>query len=185
MFASSASAGSWYVSRRLVPGAFRVFPGLPHASLTSSERRSFLNIATDMMADPRMSYVVLKPVCTPVPPVRTGSAAGDAGYAPPRIRVVRIDNAHPGRQRQQRCRVCKSSPAQSRTRIKDGHTDAQPHAGNRVERILPFSWDFDPSPLPPRSEGIVVPARAQCPGTVRRHSPRHCLARRAYCGSGR
>ncbi len=185
MFASSASADSRVKRRRSVPGAIRVFPGLLKASVTAGERRSFLNIATEMMADPRMSYVVLRPVCTPVPPVRTGSAAGDAGYAPPRIRVVRTDNAHPGRQRQQHRPVDKSAPAQCRARIQDGHIDAQPPAGDQIKRILPFTWDSDPSPLPPRSERNGVPARAQCPGTVRRHSPRHCLARRAYCGSGR
>ena len=185
MFASSASAGSRIEGRQPVPDASCLFPGLHQASSTSCDPRSFLNNATETMANPRTSYVVLKPVCTPVPPVRYGYAAGDAGYAPPRIRVVRKDSAHPGSQRQRPCPVTNSIRTRRETRIHDGKTDAQHNVAKTTERILPFTWDFEPSPLPPRSERIGDPARAQCPGTVRRHSPRHCLARRAYCGSGR
>ena len=41
--------------------------------------------ATDSMAHHRISPVVVKPVCTPVPPAGCGSVAGDAGFAPPAI----------------------------------------------------------------------------------------------------
>ncbi len=37
------------------------------------------------MAHHRISPVVVKPVCTPVPPAGCGSVAGDAGFAPPAI----------------------------------------------------------------------------------------------------
>ena len=41
--------------------------------------------ATDSMAQHRISCVVTKPVCTPVPPAAYGSVAGHAGFAPPAI----------------------------------------------------------------------------------------------------
>lgn len=39
--------------------------------------------ATELRRLVRNSLVVPKPACTPVPPVRNGNAAGDAGLAPP------------------------------------------------------------------------------------------------------
>jgi hypothetical protein len=39
--------------------------------------------ATEKMTSPRISCVVEKPVCTPVPPAGYGNAAGSAGFAPP------------------------------------------------------------------------------------------------------
>jgi hypothetical protein len=41
--------------------------------------------ATDNMTHHRISSVVIKPVCTPVPPAEHGSVAGHAGLAPPAI----------------------------------------------------------------------------------------------------
>lgn len=41
------------------------------------------NCATDLARRFRKRMVVTKPVCTPVPPVANGSAAGGAGFAPP------------------------------------------------------------------------------------------------------
>lgn len=41
------------------------------------------NCATELRRHLRKSMVDMKPVCTPVPPVNSGSAAGAAGLAPP------------------------------------------------------------------------------------------------------
>lgn len=41
------------------------------------------NCATELRKRLRNTMVVKKPVCTPVPPVQNGSAAGPAGFAPP------------------------------------------------------------------------------------------------------
>lgn len=41
------------------------------------------NCATELRKHLRNRVVVTKPVCTPVPPVQNGSAAGPAGFAPP------------------------------------------------------------------------------------------------------
>lgn len=128
MFASSASAGSHIDCRRIVPDASCLFPGLHPECESSCDRHSFLNNATEKMANPRNSYVVLKPVCTPVPPVPYGYAAGHAGYAPPRIRVVSFDGAHPGSQRQRPLAATKSNRTRGNTRINDGRSDARAYA---------------------------------------------------------
>jgi len=128
-------------------------------NVSSCERRSFLNIATEMMADPRNRYVVLKPVCTPVPPVRYGYAAGNVGYAPPRIRVVTGGHAYPGSQRQHsRQHIVPKKDIRHRARIINGDINARSLAVTRIRRFPPFFWDSVPSPLPPRSE------RSGCPG---------------------
>lgn len=49
----------------------------------SMSRYPAQDCATELRRIVRNSLVVPKPVCTPVPPVRNGSAAGDAGLAPP------------------------------------------------------------------------------------------------------
>ena len=46
------------------------------------------------MIHPRISCVVEMPVCTPVPPAGYGSAAGDAGYAPPAFAWSEKDMRH-------------------------------------------------------------------------------------------
>lgn len=185
MFASSASAGSRGQRGRSVPSVIGCFSGLHPTSVSSCGRRSFLNIATEKMADPRTSYVVLRPVCTPVPPVRYGSAAGIAGYAPPRIRAVGNDSAHPGSQRQHPFVAGKFTRARCQMRTQDGRAGAQLMTQQQLNLFCLSLGTPSLRRCPRAARGTVVPARVQCPGTVRRHSPRHCLARRAYCGSGR
>lgn len=65
------------LKRRLAtPLAYFLKPSVKH----SNKNR---NCATELRQQVRNSMVVLKPVCTPVPPVKSGSAAGVAGLAPP------------------------------------------------------------------------------------------------------
>lgn len=65
------------IKRRIAtPLAFFLKPNVKHTNKNQ-------NCATELRQCMRISRVVLKPVCTPVPPVKNGSAAGVAGFAPP------------------------------------------------------------------------------------------------------
>ena len=47
------------------------------------------------MAHHRINHVVIKPVCTPVPPAGYGGAAGHAGIAPPAFALPQRATRHP------------------------------------------------------------------------------------------
>lgn len=53
------------------------------AQILSALRTRISGRTTDIRSVVRINCVVLKPACTPVPPAKDGSAAGDAGLAPP------------------------------------------------------------------------------------------------------
>lgn len=51
--------------------------------------------ATELRRIVRNSLVVTRPVCTPVPPAGNGSAAGDAGLAPPASALSKLATRYP------------------------------------------------------------------------------------------
>lgn len=192
MIASSASAGLRVKSRRSVSDAGHLSSRWHRLSVSSCERRFFPNIATEKMANPRYRCVVLKPVCTPVPPVRYGYAAGHVGYAPPRIRAVAEDCAYPDSQRQLSRRHIVPKFVSRRPCSLNGKITARATAITRLQKNSAFylglrafaaapaqreerssgasavSWDCSPSqpkPLPGATRVLWVRSKVSRPGS--------------------
>ncbi len=104
----------------------------------STRPKSLTTVATEIMIHPRISCVVKKPVCTPVPPVAYGSAAGDAGYAPPAFTWSNKATCHPA--------ASGTSPSAISTRRKTTQRERRSAAARRLQfRMKLFSGFGAPS----------------------------------------
>lgn len=109
--------------------------------------KSLTTVATEIMIHPRISCVVKKPVCTPVPPVAYGSAAGDAGYAPPAFTWSNKATCHPA--------ASGTSPSAISTRRKTTQRERRSAAARRLQyrmKIIFGFWGAVPSQPSPRGE---------------------------------
>ena len=110
------------------------------------------------MIHPRISCVVEKPVCTPVPPAGYGSAAGDAGYAPPAIAWSEKGM----------CRLAASGIISSRIFIQKKNQAARAAISGRMKSSKPSEnyfrfWGAVPSQPPPRGERSRFPSASASP----------------------
>ncbi len=137
------------------------------------------------MANQRISFVVLKSVCTPVPPIRYGYVAGDAGYAPPRNRVARNGRAHPGSQRQHSSLAAQPSRTQKEaTRISRCERGiAQYSHPNEIKFEL--IWDIRTSAAAPAQREERMFRRKCSTLGLFAVTAQSAAWRDAQCGSGR
>ncbi len=120
--------------------------------------KSLTTVATEIMIHPRISCVVKKPVCTPVPPAGYGSAAGDAGYAPPAF--TWSDKAT--------CRLAASgtklSGSSSRKKKHAAKMALGPRKTSSIMSELYFGfWGAVPPQPPPRGERSRFPRASASP----------------------
>ena len=110
------------------------------------------------MIHPRISCVVEMPVCTPVPPAGYGSAAGDAGYAPPAFAWSEKDM----------CRLATSGTNSSRNFIHKKNKAVRAVIRSRKTPSKPSEnyfkfWGTVPSQPPPRGERSRFPRASVSP----------------------
>lgn len=72
----------------------RTLRRIPVDEILSLHRDGHVRGATDKATDKRISTVAMMPVCTPVPPVISGRAAGYAGLAPPAFALSERTSCH-------------------------------------------------------------------------------------------
>lgn len=118
----------------------------------------FTRFATDKMIQSRISCVVKKPVCTPVPPAGYGNAAGYVGYAPPAITWSEMA----------KCRLAASGTISFSNLIKPecrAAIAAGIQGSSRIKKrqIISIFWGTIPSQPPPRGERSWFPCASALP----------------------
>jgi hypothetical protein len=127
--------------------------------------------ATELREVVRNTFVVLKPVCTPVPLAKNGGAAGSAGFAPPASALSKLATRFPvasGIKLLQRIRMRTSNVLQS------GRKHRRPQIP--VSNVSLSIRRTVPSKPSPRSVRKRFPSAEAVPGLECRLVPDDCLA---------
>ncbi len=130
------------------------------------------NCATELLSRFRNRLVVMKSVCTPVPPITNGSAAGGVRLAPPASALSKMAT--------RRLAASGTNLSVIQRVLRDGCKRAFNRNGPRtaipIARILQFSGKPVLLSRPRAANGTGLPARVQRTGTDCRLGPSRCLA---------